>query len=114
MDTLHVAVVGFNYHLSKIALREIAEADSTKNKKVTDKYIEKTDGTIYRVFSNPDRVRGYMIDQLIVVDDFHWDIYNEQRELIKQIRFAMCRSCVPDQLQVQRYEYPITPVEERR
>lgn len=102
---LRIAIVGFNYELSKKAMLKIAEVDYSTIKRKSNKYIEMDDDTLYCVFPNYNHVRGYQIDQLIVVDDFRWEIYNQQEELIDWIKYRMKHSCVPEEFQVQKYEW---------
>jgi len=63
------------------------------------------DGTKYIVISNPNSVRGCNIDQMIIVDDYRWEIYNQQWQVIDEIKFRMLKSCVPDEFQIQEYEW---------
>ncbi len=102
---LRIAIVGFNYEQSKRALREIVEADCSKMKRKSDRIIEMDDGTLYCIFPTYNHVRGYCIDQLIIVDDERWHVYKEQEELIEWIKYRMTFSCVPKEFQIQEYEW---------
>lgn len=63
------------------------------------------DDTIYYVFPNYNHVRGILIDQLIIVDDFRWHVYKQQEELIDWIKYCMKNSYVPEEFKVQKYEW---------
>ena len=65
------------------------------------------DGTRYFIFPTFNHVRGHCIDQLIIVDDFRWMVYEQQYELIDWIKYRMMHSCVPEEFQIQKYEYPV-------
>lgn len=103
---LNIAIVAFNYELSKRALWEIANNDTNSKIKVRTKdYIIMEDGTKYKIFPTYNHVRGHCIDQLIIVDDDRWEVYNQQHELIDWIKYRMFMSCVPEEFQIQEYEW---------
>ena len=105
MTILRIAIVASNYELSKKAMLKIAEVDYSTIKIKLNKSIEMDDNTIYYVFPTHNHVRGCCIDQLIIVDDFRWKVYSQQEELIDWIKYRMKNSCVPEEFQVQEYEY---------
>ncbi len=107
-DILNIAVVAFNYVLALRACKVLADNDTdTKIKRKCKEYIEMEDGTRYKHFSNYNNARGHKIDQIILVDDFRWDIYQEQFELIDYLKSKVSVSCVPDEFLIQQYEYPL-------
>lgn len=103
---LTVAVVAYNYDLSCKAVWQLANND--KDSKIKYKHkneIIMEDCTRYITFPTYNHVRGHCIDQLIIVDDYRWEVYQEQAELIDWIKHRMFMSCVPEELQIQRYEW---------
>ncbi len=105
---LMVAVVAYNYELSCKAIRMLAENDmDSKIKQVRMGYgqILMEDGTIYKAFPTYNHVRGHCIDQLIIVDDPRWMVYDNQYELLDWIDNRMYMSCVPEEFLVQKYEW---------
>lgn len=103
---LNIAIVAFNYELSKKAMREIAYNDVDSKIKIKQyDYIIMEDDTRYKIFPTYNHVRGHCIDQLIIVDDDRWEVYAQQYELIDWIKYRMFMSCVPEELQIQRYEW---------
>jgi len=68
--------------------------------------IEMNDGTRYKAFSNYNNTRGHWIDQIIIVDDYKWKVYDQQEELISWLKYRLgCVSCVPEEFQIQEYEW---------
>ena len=68
--------------------------------------VEMTDGTKYIALSNYNSMRGYYIDQIIIVDDFRWNIYSEKYKLIDLLEHRLsCISCVPEEFLKQEYEW---------
>jgi hypothetical protein len=64
------------------------------------------DGTKYMaVSSNPEKLRGIKVDQIILVDDFRWNVYMHQREILRELHGRILNSCVPDNLLIQEYEW---------
>jgi len=102
---LNIAIVAFDYRLSREAMKLIAQNDESTIKKVTDRYIEMYDGTIYHVFPTFNHVRGYSISQLFIVDDFRWWVIEKQAELIKWVKYRLIYSNVPEEFQIQKYEW---------
>ena len=103
---LRIAVVAYNYELSLKAIRELAENDTNSKPKIIcrDKILM-DDDTQYITFSTYNNVRGHCIDQLIIVDDFRWEVYSKQYELIDWIKYRMWMSCVPEEFQELKYEW---------
>jgi len=97
--------VAYNYKLSKEAMKKIANSDKSNIKTLRENYIEMNDATRYYIFSTHNHVRGHIIDQLIIVDDSRWEVYQQQAELIEWIKYRMCYSCVPEEYQIQEYEW---------
>jgi len=103
---LYIAVVAYNFELSCRAIRILAENDAnTEIKTIRKDVIEMSDNTKYKAFSNYNHVRGHYIDQLVIVDDFRWNVHMQQEELISWIKYRMMHSCVPKEFQIQEYEY---------
>ena len=67
------------------------------------------DGTKYTaISSNSISSFGFRIDQLIIVDDSRWKIFGKLWELIDYTtNYCLNTSCVPEEFQVQKYEYPV-------
>jgi len=105
---LRVAILGYNLDLSRKALREIVENDifSKPINKKKDQAIM-SDGTKYIAISSIEKVRGYAFDQLIIVDDSRWEIFDKQWDVIDYVKERLFLSYVPEEFQIQRYEYPI-------
>lgn len=103
--SLRIAIVAYNYEQSKLIMKEIAYFDNSKIKRIQNDRIEMYDGTIYHIFPTYNQVRGYCIDQLIISDDFRWNVYKQQEELIEWIKYRMMHSCVPERFRIQEYEY---------
>lgn len=103
---LNIAIVGYNHDLSRRALWEIVNNDVNSKFAVRNKdSVTMEDGTKYRAISREEQVRGYSIDQLIIVDDLRWEIYNKQKDVIEYIKYRLEISCVPEEFQVQQYEW---------
>lgn len=104
---LSIAVVSFNFELSCKAIKEIAENDmDSKIKIVRRDEILMEDGTRYKAFLTYNHARGCRVDQIILVDDSKWYVYNQQYELIDFLKYRLyCTSCVPEEFQIQKYEW---------
>ena len=84
---LSIAVVSFNFDLSCKAIRDIAENDMNSKIKIARRdEIIMEDDTRYKAFSTYNHVRGHCIDQLILVDDSRWIVYDQQYELIDWVK----------------------------
>ena len=102
---LTVAVVSYNFELSCRAIRVLVENDMDSKAKIICKdEIIMEDGTRYKAFPTYNHVRGYCIDQLIMVDDSRWMVHSQQYELIDWVKYRMFMSCVPEEFQIQEYE----------
>jgi hypothetical protein len=104
---LNIAVVAFNFELSCRAVKEIAlnDVDSKPIMMLRDT-IKMEDGTWYQAFPTFNHVRGHTIDQIIIVDDSRWNVYQQQYELIDWLKYRMdCTSCVPEEFQILTYEW---------
>lgn len=88
-------------------MREIVKNDCNSKPKIIKRdYIIMEDETMYKIFSAYDNVRGHCIDQVIIVDDDRWMIYEKQKELIDWIKYRIdCTSCVPEEFQVLEYKW---------
>ena len=106
MNSLTIGVVAYNYKLSCNAIKELAHNDETSTpRKLSMGYCEMQDGTIYKCFSTEEKTRGLRIDQIILVDDDRWEVDWQQFELIDSLKHRMYMSYVPDEFQIQRYEW---------
>lgn len=106
---LNIAVVGYNYELSCEAIRLLADNDVNNNINTVicrKDLIEMNDRTRYKAFPTYNHARENIIDQVIIVDDNRWNVYQQQFELINWLKYRMeCTSCVPEEFQIQKYEY---------
>ena len=102
---LNIAIVAFDYRCSKEAMKLIAQSDESTIKKISNDYIEMHDGTVYRIFPTFNHVRGHFISQLFIVDDFRWMVFKKQAELIDWIKYRLVYSDVPEEFQIQKYEW---------
>lgn len=103
---LNIAVVGYNFELSCKAIRIIAENDNCKINKITKDSIFMEDGTKYKAFPTYNHARGHIVDQIIIVDDNRWEVYQKQYELIDWLKYRLgCVSCVPEEFQILEFEY---------
>ena len=103
---LNIAVVGYNYKLSCRAIHQIAENDmDSKIKYPRQNEIIMEDGTRYIAFSNLIQTKGFTIDQIILTDDKRWSVLLTQREVIESLKDRLYRSCVPEEIQIQEYEW---------
>lgn len=106
MNDLVIAVVAFNYKLSCEAIRELAYNDQNyKPIQICMGFCKMQDGTRYKCFSTEEKTRGHHIDQIILVDDNRWEVDWQQFELIDSLKHRMYMSYVPDEFQIQRYEW---------
>jgi hypothetical protein len=103
---LKIAVVAYNIEQSQIAIKILAENDNSSKPKLlclNETHME--DGTIYQIMSFSKSMRGEKFDQLIIINDFRFNVYNqfplEIYELKERIKFY---SCVPEEFQVQEYQ----------
>ena len=103
---LNIAVVGYDYKLSCMAIRQIAENDMDSTIKYTGQNeIIMEDGTRYIVFSNLLQTKGFSIDQIILTDDTRWSVLLKQSEILESLTDRLNRSCVPEALQIQWRAY---------
>ncbi len=104
---LSIAVVGYNYKLSCRAIRQVAENDmDSKIKFARQDLVLMDDGTRYKAFTNnTDSLRGVLVDQIILVDDYRWGVILQQHGLISYLKERLHRSCVPEEFQIQEYEW---------
>jgi len=95
--------------LSCKALREIVENDISSKPYIKRKdRVLMEDETTYMVISSVDKVRGHIFDQLIIVDDSRWMIFEKQEEILDWMKYRLFHSsCVPEEFQIQKYEYPV-------
>lgn len=62
------------------------------------------DNTKYFIIHNETSFRGIKIDQLIIVDDYRWNVYKKKKDLIRFAKVCLACSCVPDEFLVLEYE----------
>ena len=104
---LSIAVVAYNFELSCKAIKILAKNDANSKPKIIykDKIIM-NDNTRYQAFPTYNHARDCWIDQIILVDDFRWHVYDQQYELIDWLKLRLyCTSNVPEEFQIQRYEW---------
>ena len=105
---LNIAIIGYNYELSCKALWEIVNNDKSSKPKVKQKNnVIMEDDTKYIAISNIIKTRGNIFDQLIIVDDSRWKIFDKQYEVIDYVKERLFSSYVPEKFQIQQYEYPM-------
>jgi hypothetical protein len=105
---LKVGVLGFDPDQTYIGMREVAESDYiNKIKTISIDHIIMDDGTEYiAIYPNAEKVVGYKLDQLIVVDYASWNIFAKLGELIDGLRQRLLfYSYVPEEYQIQRFEW---------
>ena len=107
INILHIAVVAYNFELSCKAIRVLAENDiNSKPKTIRKDMVVMEDETKYQAFPTYNHARGHSVDQIIIVDDNRWFVYDEQFELLDFLKYRLyCTSCVPEVFQIQRYEW---------
>lgn len=103
---LNIAIVGYNQELSCRALWTIVDNDRNSKFAVRKRdSVAMEDNTKYRAVSKEEQVRGYNVDQIIIVDDYRWKIFDKQWELIDYLKSRLVTSCVPEEFQIQKYEW---------
>lgn len=104
---LHIAVVAYDFRLSCKAIKELAMSDKNSKIKIARKdEIMMEDGTRYKAFPTYNHTRGKWIDQIIIVDDDRWKVYDQQYELIEWLKIRVdCTSYIPEEYQIQEYEW---------
>ena len=101
---LYIGIIAYNSKCAKQALRIIRDSneEQVKNCELRRGILVFADGTVFRIISENDK--GAKIDQLIVCDDYRWNVFLEQHDLIEMAKIRMMLSCVPDEYKLQRYE----------
>lgn len=105
---LKVGILGFNANQTYMGMREIAVNDyDNKIIKINIDQIIMSDGTEYiAIYPNSEKVVGYKLDQLIVIDDVRWNIFSKLYELIDTLRQRLLfYSYVPEEYQIQKFEW---------
>lgn len=104
---LSIAVVAYNFELSCRAIRILADNDlNSKPKIIRRDEIIMEDDVKYKAFPTYNHARGHCIDQIIIVDDNRWEVYQQQYELIDWLKYRLdCTSCVPEEFQILKYEW---------
>ena len=109
MDTdikLTVAILFYSRAVLNIYAADIVLSDQNSKHKTMSRYNAfMEDGTKYLFMPNLTELYGITIDQLIIVDDFRWNILYDKCKIIKAITMSIrSYSCVPEQYQIQKYE----------
>jgi len=104
---LKVGVLGTNTKMIYQAIKQIAESDVYSIVHINAYKAIMSDGTEYiAIYPGTSSVRGYKLDQLIVVDDARWNIFAKLGELIDKLRQELLfYSCVPEEFQIQKFEW---------
>lgn len=107
---LHIGVLGYSYDLSIKQLREIVNNDMTsKPKRITRNNIIMEDGTKFTVIPSStdwiNWIKGYKFDQLLLVDDNRWMIFNKHYDLIEYLKGRLSISFVPEEFKILKYEW---------
>ena len=87
------------------AILEIAQNDESSISKIrrNQNKVFMNDGTVYEAIYDNRIADGKLIDQLIISDDLRWSVYDQQFQLIQNLKTSLIRSCVPDELLIQEY-----------
>ena len=104
---MKIGVLGYNSNLTKEALWHIAHADEDAELLTLSTIAAfMSDGTIYDPVKTGQANRGIKYDQIILVDDYRWEILNKQKDIINDFKFCELKySCVPEDFQILKYEW---------
>ncbi len=106
--SLKIGVLGWDSHLSQVALKQVVLNDKTTTPKkiYKDKVITEDESLYMIVPQEIDKLRGLRFDQLILVDDERWQLLDKHYYLIKDFEnYVISTSCVPDEFKIQKYEW---------
>ena len=102
---MKIGVLGYNQNLTKEALVGIAKSDvDARIIKISSNEIVMSDGTSYIPATR--QTRGLRFDQIILVDDYRWELLTDEFDFINDILLpSLINSCVPEDFQVIQYEW---------
>jgi len=109
-----IGVLGYDYPLTLKALQEIAENDmDSKPRHIRQTEVTMEDDTIYFALSGSlkaimEKTRGMKLDQIIIVDDFRWNIYQKRYDEIQFLKVKLSenrQSLIPYGVRVLQYEW---------
>lgn len=109
---LNIAFLGCNTQRTHEGLRKFEKDNSEQidNKDPRNLYphcgneVYLIDGTRISAISDEAKLYGCRFDQLILFDDERDDIFEKQKEKIKEITFLMGMSKIPEEFQILKYE----------
>jgi len=100
-----IGIIGYNYDQSKQALKEIVENDESACRSMSSWGAVMFDKTRYFIIEDSRGLRGFRFDQLVIVDDNRWNVYDKRNDLILDAILSLAGSCVPNEFLVLEYEY---------
>lgn len=104
---LRIAVIGYNYEQTRMALESFIlnnkeDIIDIKKYRSTVVLIDRTELSIVNDITD---IVGNNYDQLMVCDDYRWNVFEKKELLINAVVSSMkYYSCVPEEFQVMRYE----------
>lgn len=108
-EKFDIALLGYNVKLTRYGIRQfvdnnieqVTQFDTSRN------IVYLKDGTTIEgiAFTNDRNLRGYRFDQLILFDDYRWEVEWAREEEIRIIReLTMQLTNVPEDFQILKYE----------
>lgn len=105
--SLTIGVLGYNDKLTEQMLHYVVECDTENQTEIFNRnYIRTYEGTEYRALLRHDNWRGYKFDQIILVDDSRWMIFDKRFDDINILKsYNLLMSCVPEEYQILKLEW---------
>lgn len=103
---LKIALLAWNCEQSKYAMRDFIENNKDQIDTFHENKVILNDGTEIFIVNYIKDIRGKNFDQVMICDDYRWNIYIEKSYLIREIILEIgWKSCVPEEFLVMRYEF---------
>ena len=108
IEILKIGIIAYDRDQCTTALREISNNDISKIKKVLYNSVVMEDGNEYIMINSlhPSNIKCLRLDQLIIVDDPRWNIFQNQCSLIHETETrGMSQSFYGMDCQILKYEW---------
>lgn len=103
---LKIALVAWNRDVSLLAAKDFINNNKEQVKYFHNNVIKLMDDTEIRLVNYLKEARGVSFDQIIICDDYRWNVLEEKDWFIRELRLETAwRSCVPEEHQVLKYEF---------
>lgn len=104
---LKIGLIAYNRVQSELAIKDFIKNNEDQIDSFTKNKVMLKDGTTIHVLNDMNDLRGYRLDQLMLCDDYRWDInYHRDSFIMAALQLAIYpRSCVPNDFIIMEYEY---------